>query len=146
MRRHYMSDREAYSRIRPQSRNDRRSLFSVISYVLLATVVVAGLYYLKQKHQAEREQNWSSAVATIVDVRTRIATRVESQRGGAMLYEVQVLAKYTAEGTPQERWITVQQMPKLLADAQFQAFRWKGQTCFVRWKPSDPNQVVAEVS
>lgn len=146
MRRHLMSDQEAYQRIRPRSRDDRRSLFNIICYVLLAVVVIAELFYLKQKHEADREQNWNSAVATIEDVRTLIATRVESERGGAMLYDVQVLAKYTADGTPQERWITVQQMPKLLADAQFQAFRWKGQTCFVRWKPSDPNQVVAEVS
>jgi hypothetical protein len=146
MRNHSISNREAYQKIRPQNRRDRRSLLITLGYLLLAVVCVAGLFYLKQKSAEDRERNWISAVATIEDVRTHAAGQVNSQRGGAMFYDVQIFAKYSVDGTAQQQWITVQQQPKPLADAQLEAFRWKGKTCFVRWKQSDPEHVYAEVS
>ncbi len=40
----------------------------------------------------------------------------------------------------------IELQPEVLSEAELQAFRWKGKQCIVRWKPSDPNHVIAEVS
>jgi hypothetical protein len=146
MRRHSMSDHEGFRHLRPQTPKDRRSLFSLVGFSLTIIFCIAGLFYLKHRVQKNREKNWNSAVATIEDVRTISATQDNSQMGGAMLYDVQILAKYSVDGSPNKRWITVMQKPQHLVDAQLEAFRWKGKICYVRWKPSDPNQIVAEVS
>jgi hypothetical protein len=142
MRRHSMSDHEGFRHLRPQTPKDRRSLFNLVSFALTIIFCIVGLFYLKHRVQKDREQNWNSSIATIEDVRTISAI----DEGRAILYDVQILAKYSINGSPNERWITVQQKPQLLANAQLEAFRWKGMTCFVRWKPSDPNQVIAEIS
>lgn len=46
--------------------------------------------------------------------------RVDSQRGGAILYRVEILARYPAEGGIREQWTTTSQLPQLLAEAQCQ--------------------------
>ena len=140
-----MSDREAYRRIRPRNVADWRALLAIPGCLALAGLCVVGLLYLKDRVQEDRERNWDSAIAMIEDVRTKPAMQVESRRGGGMLYGVQVLAKYSAGDKTEERWITVEQTPRGLGEAQLEAFRWKGKTCFVRWKPSNPEVVIAEV-
>ena len=72
--------------------------------------------------------------------------QVNSQYGGAMLYDVQVFVRYNAGGIKRERWITSQRPPETQSNANFDAFRWKGKQCFVRWKASDPDRVIAEVN
>jgi hypothetical protein len=146
MHRHSMSGQEARAKIRPRNPNDWRQIWIVCGYFAVAFVVIAAILFLKNKHRQDVEQNWNSAAATIEDVRPRPVSTVESERGGAMLYTVEILAKYTLDGTTRERWITIDQRSETLADAQLQEFRWKGKQCIVRWKPLSPDQVIAEVS
>jgi hypothetical protein len=146
MRHYSMSDREGYQRILPKNGRDRRSLFVILGYFLLAIACAMCLLYLKQRHADERERNWTTVTATIEDVRPSASTRANSQGGGAMFYEVEIFVHYSIHGEMHERWVTVPQPPKLLAEAQLQAFRWKGKMCALRWRPSDPNSIYAEVS
>ncbi len=145
-RHHSMSDREAYRHLRPKTRRDQLQLRKLLGYLALIAIGVITLLVTKHWVQLNRERNWNSAVATIEDVKTDLVTQNNSEFGGAMFYGVQVLVSYPVDGNPRRRWITVSQRPKLLADAQLEAFRWKGRTCIVRWKPSDPDHPVAEVS
>ena len=141
-----MPEREAVQHLRPRGRKDVQALYGIIGVLALIVVTAASFMFLRQQDQQRREQTWESAVADIEDVRIELASQLNSQRGSAMLYDVQILARYSVGGTKQERWVTVPQAPRQLSEAQLQAFRWKGKTCFVRWKPSAPNQVLAEVS
>jgi len=146
MRRRAMSDREAIRSIIPRSSKDRRSLVRIALFVVVAILAVNLLLYLKRVEAERRAALWTSATATIQDARPKLIGQGNSQGGGAMLYNVEVLARFSKDGVLQQRWITVGESPMLLADAQFKAFRWKGQQCTVRWKPSDPDRVIAEAS
>jgi Protein of unknown function (DUF3592) len=147
MRHYAMSDRKAMSLIRPNKRRDWQALAKITAYVALALAIVVGLLYNKHRFQSQREQEWRSAIATIESTRTHLVMQSNSQGGGAMFYEVQILAKYPSRGIIQEQWITVSGLPKLLADAQLQAYLLKKKSqCTVRWKPSDPAHVVAEIN
>jgi hypothetical protein len=140
-----MSDRDGLLRVRPRSRAEREQLLALCGGVLLGILCVAGLFYNRYITQRNREQNWDSAVATIEDVQTKLVEMSDSRYGGVLLYSVQVLAKFAVDGVPQERWITVEQAPESLAYAQLQARMWKGERCFVRWKPSHPEQIAVEL-
>ena len=85
-------------------------------------------------------------MATIEDVQPQIVEQVNGVKGGVMLYEVAILASYRSDEGEQRRWITVNQQPETLDEAELQAFRWKGQQCVVRWKLLQPDQVIVEVS
>ena len=146
MRHHAMSDRKALRLIRPHKRSDWQKLTKITAYVVLALIAVVGLIYNKHRVQIQREQEWTSAVATIENTRTQLVMQSNSQGGGAMFYEVQVLAKYSSEGLIQERWTTLSQLPKLLADAQLQGYLLKHKQCVVRWNPRDPSHIVAEIN
>jgi hypothetical protein len=102
--------------------------------------------YLRHRHREELESNWVCAVAFIEDVHHEQAGVIDSRMGGIILYKVTILVKYRSDGSEQERWITVDQSPTSLDGAKLQAFRWKGKQCTVRWRPSDPTKVIAEVS
>ena len=84
-------------------------------------------------------------MATIEDVRPRLVTQFDSPHGGILLYEVDVLAKYPVDGRVREQWITLSQSPKTMDTVRLQEFSLKGKHCFVRWKPSDPTAIVAEI-
>jgi hypothetical protein len=141
-----MSNHEAATKLRPKNRSDWRTLMVLSGCFVLIVVLVATFLFLKQRHRRDIEANWESSIATIEDVRVQEVGLVESNRGGTMLYNVQVFVKYGVDGATHERWITVQQPPVNGAWARLQASRWKGQTCFVRWKPNSPDQVIADVS
>jgi hypothetical protein len=141
-----MSDREALGRIRPSSHSDWHQIRVLIGYLALGVVVVAVIFFLKHRHREEVEQSWKCAMATIEEVQPKVVEQVNSARGGAMLYEVAILVRYRSDNGEQRRWITVEQPPESLAEAELQGFRWKGQQCVVRWRSSRPDQVIAEVS
>jgi hypothetical protein len=141
-----MPERDAWSKLRPVSGRQRHQLRVICGYVALIAAFVALIFFVKERNRADLEKNWTRADAVIVDVRTREAARVNTSRGGAMLYDVEILAKYRVDGSDQERWIIVEQQPEGLPYAQLQAFRWKGKQCVVRWKPSEPDRIFAEVS
>jgi len=141
-----MPEKEAIAELRPKNRKDQKRLLTIGVYLSIAAAVVTAIFVIKHRHREEVEQNWQVATAMIEDVRFKEISRVESPRGGAMLYDVEVLANYTSAGVEQKRWIRVEQLPEVLSEAQLQAFRWKGQQCFVRWPVSQPEQILAEVN
>jgi hypothetical protein len=140
-----MSGHEALTAIRPRTRSDRKALWGIVGFIVLAVAVVIALAIFHRKDQEQIAQTWQSATATIEDVRPVIVSHREGIYGGAMLYQLEVLVEYTANGTQQNRWIRIGQQPTPLADAQLKAFRWKGQQCIVRWPASQPGHVIAEV-
>jgi hypothetical protein len=146
MRRYSMPDRTALTKLRPAGRSDWHQIRVVSGYVAVIAVIFAVTFFLKHRHREYVQQNWKCATATIADVRPKMIEYVNGTRGGVVLYEVSILAKYVSEGTSHERWITVEQPPVTLAEAQLETFRWKGQQCVVRWNASEPNQMIAEVS
>jgi hypothetical protein len=139
------SDTEGLDAVLPRTRSDWNQLLGLVGVVFAGILAVIGLFYLRQRTLSTREQTWSNAVAMIEDTRTTLVSRVDSKYGGRMLYDVQVLAVFSVNGSQQERWITVEQDPKTLASAQFEEARWKGTHCTVRWNRSDPRQIVAEL-
>lgn len=146
MRRYSMPDKEAWAKIHPNGRRDWHVIRILSGYLAFIAIFFATAFFIRHKQREEMEQSWESATAVIGEVRPTAVALVNSSRGGGMLYEVAILAKYTVDGVDQERWIKVQQQLESFGDAQLQAFRWKGKQCIVRWKPSDPNKVIAEVN
>jgi hypothetical protein len=141
-----MLEKDAWAKIRPRSVRDWHRIRVVGGYLALIAIFVATVFFFKHKRRDDLEQNWNSAIATIEDVRPKEVAPINTARGGAMLYQVEVLVKYKSDELDQRRWIAVEQLPEVLSEAELQAFRWKGKQCIVRWKPSDPNKIIAEVS
>jgi len=141
-----MPDRTALTKLRPAGRSDWHQIRVVCGYVAVIAVIVAVTFFIKRLHREEIEQNWKCATATIEDVQPKVIEFVNSSRGGVALYEVSILAKYVSEGKAHERWITVEQPPVTLAEAELETFRWKGQQCVVRWNSFEPGEMIAEVS
>jgi hypothetical protein len=129
------------------SRSTARHWIRVLSgCIAVIAVFVSALFIFKHRHREYVVENWKCATATIADVRSKEVEQVNSARGGVMLYEVSILAKYASGGTEHEQWIVVEQPPVTLAEVELETFRWKGQQCVVRWESSEPDQMIAEVS
>jgi hypothetical protein len=141
-----MSDRTALTKLRPAGWSDWHKIRVVSGYVAVIAVIFVVTFFLKHLHREEIEQNWKCATATIEDVQPKVIEYVNGPRGGVVLYEVSILAKYVSEGKAHEQWITVEQPPVTLAEAQLETFRWKGQQCVVRWNSLKPGEMIAEVS
>jgi hypothetical protein len=146
MRRHSMSERSAWKKLSPKKQSDWHQIRVLGGYLSLMGLFIAAVVVSKYIHHKDLEHNWQSATAIIEDVRPKIIARIDSDRGGAMLYEVSVLVSYNLQGAKQERWVTVEQQPKSLAEAELQGYRWKGKEYLVRWKVSNPDHVIAEIS
>jgi len=129
----------------PKTRSDWRVVIWACVCLCSVIIFVAAVFHVKHRHQLEREQNWTSAIATIESVRPRLVTQFDSSYGGALLYDVDVLAKYDLDGTAREQWIMLSQSPKTMETVRLQEALLKGKHCFVRWKPSNPDDIVAEV-
>src|SRR5712675_1204031 len=111
-----MPARAAFAKLRPRSDCDWRRIRVICGYLALIAIFIAAAFFFKHKHLEDIEQNWNSATAIIEDVRPKPVTVVESQRGGAMLYEVEILVRYKSDGVDQERRISVKQLPEVLAE------------------------------
>jgi hypothetical protein len=147
MRPYSKSDRRAWNRLRPAGRSDWRQIRVVIGCVAVVAVVIAFTFFIKHLHREEIKQNWKCATATIEDVQPKMIQFLNNAKGGGVaLYEVSILTKYVSDGVAHERWITVEQPPVTLAEAQLETFRWKGQQCVVRWNSFEPGEMIAEVS
>jgi hypothetical protein len=146
MRRYSMPELDAWAKLRPRSNRDWHRIRVLSGYLALIAIFIATAFFFKHRHLEDMEQNWNSATAIIEDVRPKEVAQINTARGGAILYQVEVLVKYKSDGLDQRRWIKVKQLPEILSEAELQAFRWKGKQCIVRWKPSDPSKVIAEVS
>lgn len=146
MRRYSMPDRTALTKLRPAGRSDWHQIRVLSGYVAVIVVFIAAIFFLKHLRREEIEQNWKCATATIEDVQPKVIEFVNSSRGGVALYEVSILAKFVSGGVAHEQWITVEQPPVTLAEAELETFRWKGQQCVVRWNSFKASELIAEVS
>ena len=140
-----MPDREAATKILPKSRKDSRTLWKIGAFLALVVVLVTTALLFQHRRQEEMEYSWQSATATIEDVRLVVVSQVNSRSGGAMLYQVEVLAHYDANGIEQRRWIRIESRPRPTPDAN-QIASWKGKQFVVRWKASQPDQVIPELN
>jgi ABC-type microcin C transport system permease subunit YejE len=145
MRRYSIPDGKAAAKILPKSRKDRRALWSIGGFLGLMVVFIVAVLFVQHRRQREIEDTWQSATATIEDVRPVVVSQVNNQFGGAMLYQAEVLAHYTANGFEQRRWIRIERRPGPSPDEN-QIARWKGKQFVVRWKASQPDQVVPELN
>ena|ERR1700733_14192538 len=145
MRRYIMPDKEAAIKVLPKNRSDRKTLWIMGGYLALTVIFVVTVLFFQHRRQQEIEDTWQSATGTIEDVRPVAVSQVNSQFGGAMLYQVEVLAHYNANGLEQRRWIRIEQMPRL-RPSESQIARWKGKQFVVRWKASQPDRVVPELN
>jgi hypothetical protein len=140
------SGAEHYTGLKPANRRDQRSLLKLCLYAILAIAAVIGLRVLQQHWQQVRELTWSSATGTILDARRDPSQPVSFGYNSNMLYRTQVLVSFSLDGSPQQRWITLRKSFESPEAIRFDAQRWKGAQCTVRWNPSNPNQIDAEVA
>jgi hypothetical protein len=141
MRRYSIPGKEAAAKIFPKSGKDRRTLWSIGGVLVLVVVFVVAVLFFQHRRQLEMQNSWQSATATIDDVRPVVVSQANSKFGGAMLYQVEILARYKANGVEEKRWIRIEDMPRPDPDKS-QIARWKGKQFVVRWKASQPEQVV----
>jgi hypothetical protein len=140
-----MPDRDDIAKILPKSMKDRRTLSVLGVYLVVMVVFVVTVLFFQHRRRLERENAWQSATARIEDVRPVVASQIDSQVGSAMLYQVEVLADYNLNGAVQRRWIRIERLPGPSPDKS-QISRWKGKQFVVRWRASQPNDVVAELN
>jgi hypothetical protein len=141
-----MPDRKALDRIRPRNRRSQGALLTIVGGIMVGIAGAGVLVYGRYSSMQDREQNWYSAIAVVEDVRTKVAEQVNSNAGGEMRYDAEVLARFSVNGTPQERWIRVEQTPKPLDYIEFESRQWKGKSYFVRWSPTNPDQIVIDIN
>lgn len=137
-----MSDREAFRRVLPNKRNDWRKLTILASFLLITLLAVVVILIHKHSFQEYIEQTWASSIGTVEDARITPMTN----SGRVMTYQVEVLMTYPINGVSQQRWVHIEQQPKSHIEAELQIFRWRGNKCVVRWNPSHPEQVIAELN
>jgi hypothetical protein len=135
-----------YSGLKPSNRDEQRSLLKVCLYAILAIAAVLSLRVLQQHWQQVRELTWSSATDTILDVRPDPSASVVFGYNAKSAYRTQILVSFTLNGAPQKRWITLRKSFESPEAIEFDAQRWKGAQCTVRWNPSNPNQIDADIS
>jgi hypothetical protein len=140
-----MPDRQAAAKILPKSRKDSRTLWKIGAFLASLVVFVMTVLLFQHRRQEEMENSWQSATATIEDVRPVVVSQVNSGSGGAMLYQVEVLAHYNANGFEQRRWIRIESKPRPTPDAD-QIASWKGKQFVVRWNASQPDQVIPQLN
>ncbi len=85
-------------------------------------------------------------MGTIEEVRPEMATPIGSRYDSAAAFKVQVLVRFPMAGSMQERWIELRKSSESAVSIEVDAKRWKGASCIVRWNPSNPNQIDADVS
>jgi hypothetical protein len=142
---HIAAKRNSFQPSRATNHEKRVPILSVVSGGSVVILGVFLLLYVMHKSHENREQNWDSAIATVIDTRTHLFSEQSGISGGRMLYKIQVLAAYTAGGSPQERWITVDREPATLEDAEFQGRLLRGKQYSIRWNPADANEIDIDV-
>src|SRR4051794_28688136 len=108
MRRYSMSDKSVLAKIFPKNRNDRKTLWTMSGYLALMIIFVVVVLFFQRRRLEEIRNTWQNATATIEDVRPVVVSQVNNQFGGAMLYQVDILAHYKANGFEQRRWIRIE--------------------------------------
>jgi hypothetical protein len=145
MRNYTMPEREALRRIRPRDRASKKQLLGIVAMVAIGVAGVGALIYTRYRIQRDRQQNWVSAIATVEDVRPKLVGQINSQYSGGMVYSVEILARYSADGTTQERWVPVAHSPRSLDAVNIDKRMWTGNRYLVRWQPLHPDRIEIEV-
>jgi hypothetical protein len=140
-----MPDREAAVKVLPKNRKDRRILWTMAGYLVIIVVFIVVALFFQHRKQKEIEETWQSSPATIEDVRPVAVSQVNNQFGGAMLYQMDVLADYKVNGLQRRRWIRIESKPGRLPEESLMS-RWKGKQFVVRWKASQPDQIIPELN
>jgi hypothetical protein len=136
-----------YTGLWPQTHADRKVLWMAVATGLLAVIAVVAIFYLSQSEgQRRREANWSRASSVVEQVRPVLAGEHQGKYGGWMLYNAQVLVTFNDGQGTQKRWVTLRQAPQSLSQVNFDASRWIGRSCIVRWNPANSNEIDVEIS
>src|SRR5580698_4400447 len=101
MRRYSMPEKEAVVKILPKDRKDRKRLWTMAGYLVFIVVFVVAALFFQHRKQKEIEDTWQSSPATVEDVRPVAVAQGNGQFGGAMLYQMDVLADYKVNGLEQ---------------------------------------------
>ena len=141
-----LSDIEAFRQIRPKSAEEKRSGLRILTFLFVTVVIVVGLFFLQLHSAHVREQTWVSAPGMIVEARPRIVADIGSERGGGMLYQVEVRVRYSGAKHEEDRWLTLSRSPEGFGQAQLDSYRFKGAMCIVRWPPAHPENATTDIS
>jgi hypothetical protein len=126
-------------------RRSWKSLARIALVPLLALACISGLLYEDHSFKHRQKTTWTSVPATIDQTRLHPIARYALQYGSKDLYDVDVLASYSANGVQHEDWVPLDESPKSLAAAQAMAPLLKGKQCLVRWDPASPDQKIADL-
>jgi len=124
----------------------RRSLKSIIRIAVIPTIAllcIIGLFYAEHTFK-KRQQTWTTVEATAEDTRVRPMARFALEYGSKDLYEIDVLATYTSNGTSHQDWVPFSEKPKPLNEAKPEAAALKGKPLLLRWDPAVPDQKLAD--
>lgn len=143
-----MSDEEGLRRIQPRSRRDWRQLIFLVTVIVLSAAALIGLRYVLHRTEQSRVQNWRTGIATIEDVRGQLAATFGAaydDRGGAVLYNVQVLVRFQDGASRREEWVPVGDYPRRSDLLELDKRYWPGKSYPIRWNPANPRQAVIDL-
>jgi len=121
------------------------SIVRIAIIPLLALTCIGGLLYEELVFKHRQKTTWISVPATIEQTRLHPIARYALEYGSKDLYEIDVLASYSANGASHEDWIPLSTPPKSLAAAQSTLSTLKGKQCMIRWDPAAPDQKTADI-
>jgi hypothetical protein len=132
----------------PRYSKRRRGWLSIVRIAIvpiLALACIGGLLYQELAFKHRQKTTWISVTGTIQQARLHPIARYALEYGSKDLYEIDVLATYSANGAPHEDWVPYSTPPKSLAAAQSAVSLLKGKQCLVRWDPASPDQKIADI-
>ena len=111
---------------------------AVVLFGLAIGLVVAALYWLTY-HRGSQRAEWPQAQVPILEVRTVLIARSESERGSAAVFQAEAHVDYDVEKGSHDRWL-----PILLPSASKQSLAielatLKKQPCYIHWNPARPD-------
>jgi hypothetical protein len=126
-------------------RRSWKSLLRIAVVPVVALACIGGLLCEELAFRHRQKTSWASEAATVKQTRLHPIARYALEYGGKDLYEIDILAKYAANGVQHEDWVPLSEPPKALAEAQAAALRLTGRECLVRWDSAAPDQKIAEL-
>ncbi len=112
---------------------------------ILALACIAGLVYENHAFEREQKTTWTSVPATVIGSRLRPIARFSLQYGSKPLYELDVLASYTADGVPRQDWLPTSEPPQTESEARSEAATLAGKRWSVRWNPGAADHKIATI-